>query len=894
MSEAPLALPELTAAVSAVGARRKDGLRRLGPKSLALSAAARAGVPVPPTWALHAGHFDAFLAAAVPRRHDLRALVRAATSRQGDERCARAYARVAAEPLPDALVAGLRAFWLAREPGARLCVRPSLAFEGETLDAADPTLEAVHGVAGEAELVTAVHDLFARTVTAAAVAGLAAAGVREPSLALLVQPELDAALVAHVDRHPASARRTVDGELHGDFRITVARPRHPSGERPPAPSAVGYVVRARADRPAELASAEAGAELCAAAAELTEEVGSQRGEPLAWLALHAGALVRQLCRLAERSERELGRPVRATFHLAPPPAAPGGAGPELWLVSLHESAHLPLWREATTGYVELRAATPGAEPPTTLSASTSVHLGERALRAALGAFRSAPDAEPSLLLEAHGRPYLDVTRLAAALADVPTAGALGLYHALGGPRPTSAAPAPRLGVTALVRLPLVAAGGIAQQLRLESRVAELERVVERDFRGMQDLDLTLLPDDAMATTLAAAEAVLAKSAALWAECSAGELGHLFAIDALVRRRLPDAPADVAYALTAGAGNLLGAALALAVTRVAEEVRRDPVARERFAAAPLASLADLADGPGRGAVGQLVATFGDLCLGAGELAAPRWREDPRDLLAMVRLAVLAGTTAEDPVNRARALADGALARSEPALGPVARRLLWSLTASQRKLARLRVGVDRALYRALALVRRVVLDVDRRLRRLDGAVPRGGAFHCTMPQLAAALKSGRPELAELMRMRMLERSLRADFRPPLAFVGAPPRGPARFERTAPLEGIGASEGVVEGTALLLPDGRPPGRMAADPIVVLGSLDPALAPLFSLARGVVAEAGGALGSGAEVLRELAVPAVVGVRGALGRIRPGERLRLDGRRGTLERLAAPGARAG
>ncbi|MBI4703241.1 MAG: hypothetical protein HY744_19160 [Deltaproteobacteria bacterium] len=61
--------------------------------------------------------------------------------------------------------------------------------------------------------------------------------------------------------------------------------------------------------------------------------------------------------------------------------------------------------------------------------------------------------------------------------------------------------------------------------------------------------------------------------------------------------------------------------------------------------------------------------------------------------------------------------------------------------------------------------------------------------------------------------------------------------------------------------------------------------------MASGVITELGGPLSHAALVAREYGVPAVVNVAGATVALRTGERVRLDGGRGTVERLepAAP-----
>ncbi|UUU21233.1 PEP/pyruvate-binding domain-containing protein [Streptomyces sp. DSM 40750] len=98
----------------------------------------------------------------------------------------------------------------------------------------------------------------------------------------------------------------------------------------------------------------------------------------------------------------------------------------------------------------------------------------------------------------------------------------------------------------------------------------------------------------------------------------------------------------------------------------------------------------------------------------------------------------------------------------------------------------------------------------------------------------------------------------------------------ERTARRSGDGGrgvSGGRAIGTAWDGDGTRPP-----DAVLVVRSLDPALAPLLPRLSGLVAQTGSPLSHLAVVAREFGVPAVVGVDDAVGRFPPGTRLTVDG----------------
>ena len=83
-------------------------------------------------------------------------------------------------------------------------------------------------------------------------------------------------------------------------------------------------------------------------------------------------------------------------------------------------------------------------------------------------------------------------------------------------------------------------------------------------------------------------------------------------------------------------------------------------------------------------------------------------------------------------------------------------------------------------------------------------------------------------------------------------------------------------------------PPGS-----VLVARTTNPAWTPLFYAAVAVVTESGGPLSHGAVTARELGIPAVVAVRGAMHTLMPGDRIRVNGTAGTVTRVSddAPAA---
>ena len=101
-----------------------------------------------------------------------------------------------------------------------------------------------------------------------------------------------------------------------------------------------------------------------------------------------------------------------------------------------------------------------------------------------------------------------------------------------------------------------------------------------------------------------------------------------------------------------------------------------------------------------------------------------------------------------------------------------------------------------------------------------------------------------------------------------------------------GVAASSGVVEGTARVLFDVAEIAELREGEILVVPVTAPSWAPVFAKIKAAVSDIGGSMSHAAIVAREYGMPAVVGCGDATKRIRTGDRVRVDGDRGTVRVL--------
>lgn len=100
-----------------------------------------------------------------------------------------------------------------------------------------------------------------------------------------------------------------------------------------------------------------------------------------------------------------------------------------------------------------------------------------------------------------------------------------------------------------------------------------------------------------------------------------------------------------------------------------------------------------------------------------------------------------------------------------------------------------------------------------------------------------------------------------------------------------GLAVSSGIIEGRARVILNLEAADLEEGD-ILVTTFTDPSWTPLFVGIKGLVTEVGGLMTHGAVIAREYGLPAVVGVENAIGLIKDGQRIRVNGTEGYVEIL--------
>ena len=195
-----------------------------------------------------------------------------------------------------------------------------------------------------------------------------------------------------------------------------------------------------------------------------------------------------------------------------------------------------------------------------------------------------------------------------------------------------------------------------------------------------------------------------------------------------------------------------------------------------------------------------------------------------------------------------------------------------------------------------VRRVVLEVGRRLARNGGVVAADDVFHLRLEELGDLSADLRAVVAE--RKQELERFSTVASPPVLGTLppGPPPDDPISRavtkmfggqppESASPdvFHGMAGSPGVARGRARIIRSLAEGEAFQHGEVLVAPTTAPPWTPLFARAAAIVTDAGGILSHCAVVAREYSIPAVVGTKRATAMLRDGQLIEVDGTSGTV-----------
>jgi pyruvate,water dikinase len=373
------------------------------------------------------------------------------------------------------------------------------------------------------------------------------------------------------------------------------------------------------------------------------------------------------------------------------------------------------------------------------------------------------------------------------------------------------------------------------------------------------------------------------------------------LQGLIRRStdIPGGP-ELALELTRGLPHNVTTEMDLSLWRASRAILADPASAARFSAGEVSELVDAyragqLPAAAQTAVGEFLAIYGLRGVGEIDLGRVRWVEDPLHILQVLQSYIRITDESRSPEAVFARGAEAAAQAQEQLVaahrrtkgGAIKACIVRAAARRVRELTGLRESPKFAIVRLLGTLRLRLLEFGRELAD-KGVIARADDLFFLHARELAELDHRVPAIWQDLiaaRRGVYDRELRRRRLPHLILSD----GTTFYESAGPIDasadtltGTPVSAGVVEGVVHVVRD--PHGeQLAPGEILVCPATDPAWTPLFLAAGGLVMEVGGMITHGSVVAREYGLPAVVGVDGATERLKTGQRVRVDGTKGTV-----------
>ena len=278
--------------------------------------------------------------------------------------------------------------------------------------------------------------------------------------------------------------------------------------------------------------------------------------------------------------------------------------------------------------------------------------------------------------------------------------------------------------------------------------------------------------------------------------------------------------------------------------------------------------------------ELIERYGYLSEVGTDIAVATWREDPqpvRELFVQFLAMAVAVGGVEPPRRRGRRGKRGKRGKKG---GWVQRRV------------DLKGRVTEVYSQLLAELRWCFVGIEQVWLQSGVLAESGDIFFLEFEEIRRVVAgSDSTLLGQLVRRRrsQFEQDSQLDAVPALVYGNTPPLPPTpnsklRTPNSKLFQGIGASPGQFEGRVRVLRNLQSAPEIDRDTILVVPYTDSGWAPLLARVGGLIAEVGGSLSHGAIVAREYGIPAVMDIHDATRLLQDGQRVRIDGQKGTVE----------
>jgi rifampicin phosphotransferase len=288
-------------------------------------------------------------------------------------------------------------------------------------------------------------------------------------------------------------------------------------------------------------------------------------------------------------------------------------------------------------------------------------------------------------------------------------------------------------------------------------------------------------------------------------------------------------------------------------------------------------------------------FGDRCLEELKLETVTLGDDPVTLARSIGRLSRQDSRQPRPTS-ASDLRKAAEKQALSRLGPVRRLVFEKILAQTRARVRDRENLRFERTRVFGRVRRIFLELGRRLQASGQLDEDRDIFYLTYEEALAFVEGTAvtTSLSELVNLRKKEFEKYKQSSPSdrfetrgMVYVGNSFQAPAEpTPQGNDLRGIGCCPGIVRGRVRVILD---PQSATPEPgeILVARRTDPGWITLLPSAAGLLVEYGSLLSHSAIVTREMGIPSIVAIPNLIKQLKTGDLVEMDGSRGIVNVIA-------
>jgi phosphohistidine swiveling domain-containing protein len=292
----------------------------------------------------------------------------------------------------------------------------------------------------------------------------------------------------------------------------------------------------------------------------------------------------------------------------------------------------------------------------------------------------------------------------------------------------------------------------------------------------------------------------------------------------------------------------------------------------------------------GELHKFLAKHGHRGIGENELMSKCWRDEPSQVIGMIRNFLL--PDAPSPVKIQKQQQKASIDNLQYCLGQLnvmKRSLFKPLLNFVRHFVEKREILKNYITLREDIARRTFQELARRLVASGDLNDTQDIYFLTWEEIRnliyGKVSAGQSQVILTLRQQEFEWS--KQLRMPKIIKGeAKPVTIDVSNNNKHLTGMGVYPGQIEGKARVVMDPRIANKVEPGEILIAPVTDAGWTPLFINAAALVVEVGGLLSHGSVVAREYGLPTVVGAEGATSMIKTGDRVAVDGKTGMVALL--------